>query len=156
MVTSNIHRDTDGIFFIDSRFYKVADNFEVYAGLAESTSSINADYDGHDHFTHTMRSIDNLWNVYSRNSNIDTAFSEINKNISLKRWFAAVICMIIYGASNGYRLRITNYSVEGRSFLNVWKNKFIKNNTNDNLIPPYNIENDTSDGMLVYEFVKNN
>lgn len=148
MIVSNIHKDQDGTFQQGSRFYKVADNIGTYVGLTESTFSIHTHHEGRDHFTHTMRYIDELWRVYSNNPDVSIALHEINGNIVLKRWFAALICMMIYGAADGYRLRINSYSTEDRSFLDIWKRKFIINGKDDNSI-------DSCNGMNVYEFVKN-
>ena len=155
MVTSNIRDINDGTDYRDTRFYKVSGSVKDYAALAERKFSIGTGFEGHDHFIHTMRSIDNLWGKYSRSQDKKQVLGELGRNPVLKRWVAAVICMMIYGSYNGYHLKTVGYPIENNTFLRVWKNKFLFDKTYDNCPQSNSADEDTKNKFYVYEFVKN-
>ena len=148
MVTSNIREKNKALVYGEHSFYQVSESISEYARSAENTFAVGITYEGHDHFSHTMRAIDH---VFSHNDNLEYVMTEINNNIALKRWAAAVICMMIYGSYQGYRLAVKSYTVENHPFLKVWKSKFLHNNNDDNC--PTNAQD--TNNMYVYEFVLN-
>lgn len=149
MITSNVHKDDNMIFLPERRFNKVASNLRDYVNLAEDVFNISSGRQGRDHFTHTKRRISELWNKYSREKNAESALSEINDDLTLKKWFAAVLCMAVYGGKYGYELDTVLYTSNNVKIPEIWKQKFDEDRTNDNDVEP------DADGIKVYELSKN-
>lgn len=148
MITSNFFDRSKILYDKGGSFYLVSDSMAQYAKEAESHISEKCCHGGNDHFISTMKAIEDLWRCYDVFTE-EEILKKINSTSGLKKWFAIIVSMIIFGRNGNNQLCTETLSYDNRPYLAVWKNKFCIKGVDDNSLSGGSYD----EGLNVYEFI---
>lgn len=123
---------------VNGRFTKIYDTNEEYADALQAEFENSVNNSGNDHFVSTHTELVKLlekWDSNNPNANIDNIMNQIQSSPNLYSWFIAVLCAFMYGCDGTNSLDVHSIPIEGAGspkFLKLWKEKFVRNDGNDN------------------------
>jgi len=123
---------------INGRFTKIYETKEDYADALQSEFEKSVNNSGNDHFVSTRTDLEKLlerWDPSNPLSNIDDIMTRIQESSNLYNWLIAVLCAFMYGCDGTNSLGVYSIPINSPTspkFLKLWKEKFVRNNGNDN------------------------